>query len=93
MLFGVLGAIVIWKPTFKAKMVGFELWAVSNVAWIATAYLGVDMREYALPLLIMNGVYLLSNVAGIYTHQIFAIAEDNLEAQRKELLKMPEKRG
>jgi len=81
--FGILGAAFIWRPTNKAKLVGFELWLYSNIFWII---FGITI--HSLCLIAMNSVYLISNFLGIYYNvQIVEKEEEYID----ELLMIPEK--
>jgi multisubunit Na+/H+ antiporter MnhF subunit len=62
--FGICGALVIWQPTMKAKVVGFELWVYSNIFWIIFG--AVIITNYWL--VVMNVVFLVSSLAGIVKH-------------------------
>lgn len=78
-IFGIAGALVIWKPTHSAKIIGFELWLYSNVFWMIVAW---SIPNWGL--LAMNLVYTISNLVGIVKH----VPEANKE---RELLKIPPK--
>lgn len=81
--FGICGALVIWQPTIKAKVVGFELWVYSNVLWIIY---GVTITNYWL--VAMNIVFLFSSLAGIVKHiPLLQIEEKYI----KDLLAIPPK--
>lgn len=82
--FGILGALVIWQPTMKAKVVGFELWAYSNIFWIIFGM--VIITNYWL--VAMNVVFFFSSVAGIIKHYPLMEIE---QKYIKDLLAIPPK--
>lgn len=80
---GIFGAVVVAYPTNHAKVIGFELWVYANISWCVAAIL-----LNSLPLLILNLVYLVCNLIGIWKHLPLADAEKKLH---EDLLRIPKK--
>jgi len=83
MILGIAGALVIWQSSYTSKIIGFELWFWGNFCWCVFAF-----NENIAPLLILNIIYGLSNIAGIWKNQPFADAERKL---KQDLLQIPKK--
>lgn len=55
-----VGAVFVAMRDYDMQLIGFELWVVSNLAWLVT---GVREEDY--PLMLTFGVYFCFNIWGI----------------------------
>lgn len=55
-----LGAVFVAMRDYNMQLIGFELWILSNLAWLVT---GVREEDY--PLMLTFGVYFIFNMWGI----------------------------
>lgn len=56
-----LGAFFVASTDLSIQLIGFELWILSNIAWIV---IGIDEQDY--PLMMTFMVYFMFNILGTF---------------------------
>jgi hypothetical protein len=83
MALGLIGMYLNALPTFKHKMISWEIWAVANIIWMIGGYLTGNI-----PLIIFNLGCLILTIYAISNHLILVDAE---RAWNTALLEIPPK--
>ena len=80
---GLIGMYLNSLPTFKHKMISWEIWTLASAIWIIGGAL-----TYNIPLILFNAGCIIFNIYAISNHQVLADAEENFNW---ELLQIPPK--